>query len=143
MLLSAVLLFSACRRDGSLSELPAPERAAEATHSLVVLYYRPDDCFTCFGVLGHWIDLERRSGLTVWLAFDEQPTLQAESAISKLRLPFRTGMANGADEHSGRPKSTVKEVLFVKGLVRDSALIRLGETRSDLVARLQIGEQHP
>jgi len=108
-----------------------------AADSVVVLYYRPEDCFTCYGVLGHWSELSRASGLEVWLALDDAPMEDALKGLRRMRLPFRVGIVSTMDSHRHRPSETVKEVLFVGGVPIDSALVQLGAVRSGLIDRLE------
>lgn len=125
-------------RAWDLPTLAVPEpSAAGGSDSLVVLYYRAEDCFTCFGVLGYWTALVPRHHISIWLALDGDASYAAVTGVRRMRLPFRTGFAAGRDLHGRRPRLTVKEVLFVHGESRDSAIIRLGDVRSGLVDRLE------
>ena len=126
-----------------VTRFPLPEtRVRVSTDSLVVLYYRSTDCFTCFGVLGYWIQVATNQHVRVWLAFDDHPSGATERQIRKLSLPFAIGWASDKDRHHLRPSNSVKEVLFIGASPIDSTIITLGSTISPLAARI-LGDHTP
>lgn len=137
----AVAAMSACfnsRGQAAPADLAEPGKAAQnQTDSLVVLYYRPTDCFSCFGVLGDWVQLANEGGFPIWLALDDLPKSEVAIQIKKLRLPFTVGIKGSADHHGARPAFSVKEVLFVGGGAVDSDFVRLGSTGSPLARKLR------
>jgi hypothetical protein len=123
--------------------LPRPDQLdIVGADSIVVLYYHSTDCFTCFGVLGNWMHIANQSHVQVWLALDDRPARNTAAHIHRLRLPFRVGLVNSGDEHGRRPRSAVKEVLFVHGQPADSGVVLLGNANSALASRIESAQEH-
>lgn len=138
-----VLASSGCTKEAEprnpLPTLPVPTTAAAmmSHDSVVTLYYSPKECFTCYGVLGHWAAVAYTSEVIVRLSLDSQPDEKTRQAIKRMRLPFELGITPRNDRHSRRSTGTMKEVLSVGGRVVDSAIVRQGETSSPLLDQLK------
>lgn len=132
---------SAGANDGlpTFSVPTATAGAATTGHdTTVTLYYNPRDCFTCFGVVGHWAAVANATGVTVRLSLDDQPDVNTLQVIRRMRLPFELGITAGEDEHSGRPRATMKELLTVHGRAVDSAIVQSGAITSPLLRQLRV-----
>lgn len=121
-------------RSGPFPEFSRPEiEFSTIGDTIVVLYYAPLDCFTCFGAMGHWIALADNDVVRVRLSLDEQPAAVVFDALSRMRLPFEIGVSPRLDGHRIRPGQTVKEVVFVNGTAVDSAVTSVGNSKSRLL----------
>lgn len=73
-------------QDTALLAALAP--ADSSSDTVVVLAYRPRDCFACYGNLARWLTWARANGGDVRIVLVGQPTPAEERVIAAYRIPI-------------------------------------------------------
>ena len=94
----------------------------------VVLVYSPDRCFSCAGILGRWVQLDREAtGLQVALILTSEPDEREKRDLALRRVPV-AGVVLNPDDVPADPVAYVFEDLALTdlavGLSNQASLLR-------------------
>lgn len=102
--------------------------AVSAEGMSVVLVYSPDRCFSCAGILGRWVQLDREAtGLQVALILTSEPDEREKRDLALRRVPV-AGVVLNPDDVPADPVAYVFEDLALTdlavGLNSQASLLR-------------------
>ena len=102
--------------------------AVSAEGISVVLVYSPDSCFSCAGILGRWVQLDRdATGLQVALILTSEPDEREKRDLALRRVPV-AGVVLNPDDVPTDPVAYVFEDLALTdlavGLNNQASLLR-------------------